>query len=49
MVKEEEPHLPKKLNLAGECVSVGVSVPDADCKLGVDALRDGARLCAGVL
>jgi hypothetical protein len=49
-VKEEDPHRPKKLDFVGGGVTVGVDAPvDTDCRLGVDALRDGAGLCAGVL
>lgn len=49
-VKEEDPHRPKKLDFVEGGVTVGVDATvDTDCRLGVDALRDGAGLCAGVL
>lgn len=47
-VRYEPPHRPKMLGLAlvGKVI---VAAEDVEHKLGVDDLRDGATLCAGVL
>ena len=48
-VKVGTPHCPKMLDLAqGSDVHVVVAV-DTEYRLGVETLRDGAALCAGVL
>ena len=44
------PIVQKEFHFVGDEAMVGVDAPvHTDCRLGVDALRDGAGLCAVIL